>query len=85
MSTQVEFPGLLNREEVRNIIQESHVVVSSSIIETFGVTLIEGMSCGKPVIATRSGGPEEFVTPEVGILIPTDDITALANAMKSMF
>lgn len=43
------------------------------------------MSCGKPVIATRSGGPEDFVTPEVGILIPTDDVTALADAMKTIF
>jgi len=85
VSEQVELPGLLNREQVRDIIQTSHVVVSSSIIETFGVTLIESMSCGKPVIATRSGGPEDFVTPEVGILIPTDDVTALADAMKTIF
>ena len=81
---QVELPGLLSRDEVRDLFQHAHVVVSSSDIETFGITLIEGMSCGKPVISTRSGGPEDFVTPDVGILVPTDDIDALSGAMQTM-
>ena len=61
--------------------QESHVVVSSSDFETFGITLIEAMACGKPVVATRSGGPEFFVDDKNGLLVPTGDRDALALAL----
>ena len=85
MQSQVELAGQLSRSQVRELLQQASVVVSSSTIETFGVTLIEAMSCGKPIIATRSGGPEQFITDEVGMLIPVDDQQALADAMQAMF
>ena len=44
--------------------------VLPSMIETFGVAALEALSCGIPVLATRSGGPEDFVRPGVdGILV----------------
>lgn len=84
LEKQVKFLGHLKRARVRQVIQESHVIVSSSNIETFGVTLIEALSCGKPVIATRSGGPEDFVTPTNGLLVPVGDVQAMTNAMLKM-
>ena len=39
------------------------------------------MACGTPVVATRSGGPEDYVTPDVGRLVPVDDHVALADAL----
>lgn len=85
VQAQVELPGLLSREAVRDLFQQAHVVVSSSDVETFGITLIEAMSCGKPVIATRSGGPQDFVTPDVGMLVATNDVDALASALQEMY
>lgn len=82
VAEQVRFLGQLTREKVRDLFQEAHIIVSSSYVETFGVTLIEGMACGKPVIATRSGGPEMFVDNTNGLLIPTGDLNALASAMR---
>lgn len=81
---QVVFLGALTKDEVVALMQNSHVVVSSSMVETFGITLIEAMACGKPVVATRSGGPEMFVTVETGILVPTDDVEALATGLQTM-
>lgn len=85
LEKQVTFFGQLPREAVIRMMQESHVVVSSSHIETFGVTLIEAMACGKPVIATCSGGPQTFIDDSNGLLVPTDDIEALAQAMIMMY
>lgn len=84
ISDQVEFVPALSREQLRELIQSSHCIVSSSYVETFGLTLIEAMACGKPVIATRSGGPDSFVTETTGLLVPTGDVDALAAAMRQM-
>ena len=42
------------------------------------------MAAGLPVIATKCGGPEDFVNDTNGILIPVDDKDALVNAMEFM-
>jgi L-malate glycosyltransferase len=84
IAAQVTFLGALSREAVRDLIRRSHAVVSSSDVETFGVTLIEAMACGKPVISTRSGGPESFVTESNGLLVPKGDPAALADALAQL-
>jgi len=84
LGQQVRLLGRLSRAEVRDLFQQAHCVVSSSHIETFGVTLIEALSCGRPVIATRSGGPEDFIEAEDGLLVPLNDPAALAAALRHM-
>lgn len=84
IAAQVNFLGRLNREQVRAEMRACHVHVSCSAVESFGVTLIEAMACGTPVIATRSGGPEGFVTPEVGLLVPLNHAGELGRAMRTM-
>jgi glycosyltransferase involved in cell wall biosynthesis len=67
--------------EVAKLMAESTVVVLPSRRETFGAVLIEALACGTPVVATRCGGPEEVVTPAVGMLVPPEDPPALAAAL----
>jgi glycosyltransferase involved in cell wall biosynthesis len=74
------FTGRVPRAEMVDVINAAHVVVSASAAETFGVVLIEAMACGRPVIATRSGGPLDIVTPDVGVLVQAD-AAALSEAM----
>lgn len=84
LEQQVEILGMISQDDLLALMQTGHAVVSSSHTETFGVTLIEAMACGKPVVATRSGGPESFVTERSGLLVPTGDAQALADAMRAM-
>jgi mannosyltransferase len=49
--------------------------------EGFGLTPIEAMACGIPVIATRVGAFEQIVTPDTGMLVDPDDPAALAAAI----
>ncbi len=84
LERQITFVGRKPRQGVRDLLRDSHVMVSASSVETFGVTLIEAMACGKPVISTRSGGPDYFVTPETGLLVPPGDVAALSDAMREM-
>ena len=85
IENKVEFTGLLSRQDVREVMWKSNALVSSSHVETFGVTLIEAMSTGLPVIATNSGGPAEFINDQVGTLVPADDEDALGHAMYETF
>jgi L-malate glycosyltransferase len=81
LNDRVEFKGIRGRTEVRDLFDAANVCVLASDQETFAIVLAEAMFRGLPVISTRSGGPEEFVTAENGYLIPTGDEHALAERM----
>lgn len=81
---QIKFFGSCTREQIRDKIWFANCLVSTSYIETFGVVLIEALSTGIPVIATRSGGPEDIVTEKTGILIDKGDFNSLVFALKKM-
>ena len=80
----IRFHGKKSHDDIANFVRDCVFFVLPSIRESFGVVLIEAMACGKPVVATRCGGPEEVVTKETGILIPPGDVEALADAIDYM-
>ncbi|MEA4924851.1 MAG: glycosyltransferase [Syntrophomonadaceae bacterium] len=82
--SQVRFLGILNREQVRDYLQQADIFVLPSLYETFGVVIIEALASGKPVIATKCGGPECIITESNGLLVPRKDVGALADAMETM-
>jgi glycosyltransferase involved in cell wall biosynthesis len=75
---------MLNREQVRDYLQQVDVFVLPSLYETFGVVIIEALASGKPVIATKCGGPECVVTDLNGLLVPRNDVESLADALVKM-
>jgi glycosyltransferase involved in cell wall biosynthesis len=76
----VELTGALPYDELPARIAAAHVVCQPSLIEPFGQATLEAMACGRSVVATRIGGPPEFVPPEAGVLVdPVDDEALLAG------
>jgi glycosyltransferase involved in cell wall biosynthesis len=82
--TNVIFLGKLSREQVQKEISKSNVFVLSSNEETFGVVLIESLAIGRPVIATKCGGPEYIINSKNGLLIDKNNEIQLFNAMKEV-
>jgi glycosyltransferase involved in cell wall biosynthesis len=78
----VEITGRVPHEEVPRFIAAANVLCQPSLIEPFGQALLEAMASERSVVATRIGGPPEFVTPEAGILVDPLDEAALAEAMR---
>ena len=76
----VTFLGL--RADVSRLLNNLDVFVLSSHTEGFSIACIEAMACGVPVVATRSGGPEQILDGEAGILVPTSDPESLALAIE---
>lgn len=58
------------------------LLVAPSRSEAFGITILEAMLCGTPVIATRSEGPGEILADGSGLLVDIDDANAMAEAMR---
>jgi glycosyltransferase involved in cell wall biosynthesis len=79
----VELAGRVPYDRVPEHIARSHVVCQPSLIEPFGQALLEAMACGRTVLATRIGGPPEFVPPEAGLLVDPVDEVELAAALRS--
>lgn len=72
------------RGRVLELLLESDVLVSSSDHESFGLAIAEGLATGIPAIVTASGGPSEFVTPHIGIVVERGRSDAMAAAMLAM-
>lgn len=73
------------RHETIQLYQHSSVCVLPSIWENFPYVLLEAMSCGAPVVATRVGGiPEIVADGDSGVLVPPDDPAAFAGAVVSL-
>jgi glycosyltransferase involved in cell wall biosynthesis len=71
--------------EVERVYDESLCLLNPAQVEPFGMTLIEAMARKTPVIATRSGGPEDIVVDgETGSLVDRGDAMALADRMATL-
>lgn len=81
---QVHLLGKLSKAQVLERLDRAHALVLASQVETFGVVLIEALARGRPVVATRCGGPEGIVTSSNGLLTPRGDVDALAEALRTM-
>jgi glycosyltransferase involved in cell wall biosynthesis len=78
----VEVVPSVPHDEVPARIAGAHVVCQPSLIEPFGQALLEAMACGRSVVATRVGGPPEFVPPDAGVLVDPLDVDGIADALS---
>lgn len=85
LGDSVSLLGRKERGEIVRTLRDSDVFVLSSRSETFGVVCIEAMSQGLPCIATRCGGPNEFITEKDGILVEPENQQALSDAFVYMY
>jgi asparagine synthase (glutamine-hydrolysing) len=73
--------GHVPDEDVPRICRAAEAYALSSLQEGLGIAPMEAMACGTPVIATRCGGPEDFVLDgRTGLMVPNDDPEAFAAA-----
>lgn len=76
--------GNIPREQVVDFMNDCDCFVCSSRTEMLSCVLHECAACGRPAIATMCGGPQDILTDETGMLVPVDDVEAMADAMLTM-
>jgi glycosyltransferase involved in cell wall biosynthesis len=80
---RVHLHGRVAHAAVPQLLAGAHVLCQPSVLEPLGQSLLEGMAVGRPVVATRIGGPPEFVPPDAGVLVDPLDVEALARALQT--
>lgn len=76
-----KFYGEILPSNVLDFYSNLDIYILASRDETFGVVVVEAMSCGLPIIATKCGGPEEIITKETGVLVEKENPEELAKAI----
>jgi glycosyltransferase involved in cell wall biosynthesis len=86
LETITTFPGRLSEQDLPVYYAAADVCVVPSHYEPFGLVAIESMACHTPVVASRVGGFQFTVIPEItGLLVPPQDDAAFAEAIDRIF
>ena len=81
----IEYVGVVDGARKAALFREAEVFVLPSYTEGFSLALLEAMSCGLAVVATRVGGtPDIIVESEQGLLVEPGDEDALAGALARL-
>lgn len=78
----VRVVGRLPHEQVAGWMGACDVLCQPSLVEPFGQALLEAMASERSVVATRVGGPPEFVTREAGLLVDPTSVEAIARGLR---
>jgi len=78
----VELLGTVPHDRVPALLASARVLCAPSLVEPLGQAVLEGMARGRTVVATRIGGPPEFVSEDAGLLVDPLDEDALADALR---
>lgn len=79
----VYFLGYLPQDRLVDLYNVSDVFAIPSRNEPFGLVALEAMACGLPVVGTNQGGLVDYITPDVGRLVPPEDPKSLAEGILS--
>jgi glycosyltransferase involved in cell wall biosynthesis len=79
---RVHLLGRVPHDEIPGLLADCRVLAQPSLVEPLGQALLEAMACGRSVVATRIGGPPEFVPPEAGVLVDPLDVDALVRGLE---
>lgn len=81
----IHFTGFMLGEMKANLLASCDAFCSPSPYETFGLTVVEAMASGIPIVTVNSGGVSDYIVDGVnGYLVPPDDVEALANCLEQV-
>ncbi|MET7420922.1 glycosyltransferase [Dactylosporangium sp. NPDC005555] len=82
---RVRLVGAVPQQELPGWYRSADVLACAPWYEPFGLTPLEAMSCGVPVVAYEVGGIGESVIDNVtGLLVPPRDVPAMAGALRGL-
>jgi glycosyltransferase involved in cell wall biosynthesis len=85
IAERVTFTGFVPNDNLADHYTTADILINPSFSESFGMSLIEAMACGLPVVATRVGGMPEIVEEgRTGLLVESGNVVELSNAISTL-
>jgi alpha-1,6-mannosyltransferase len=78
-------PFRRDQRQLASLLASCDLLVHPGDCETFGLIVLEAMSCGLPVVATSAGGVAELVDFDTGILAQPNSVDSLAEAIEAIY
>src|SRR5579862_1951162 len=79
---RIRVVGAVPHADIPRWLAAADVVCGPALVEPFGQALLEAVAAGRSVVATRVGGPPEFVPPDAGVLVDPLDTAELARGLE---
>ncbi len=85
LGAAITFAGHVPANDIVELYRRATLFVFPSLQEGLGISVLDAMACGVPVISTRCGGPEGLIEDNVtGVLVPNNDEEAMARAIGDL-
>ncbi|MDR0768468.1 MAG: glycosyltransferase family 4 protein [Dysgonamonadaceae bacterium] len=86
LQNEIVFMGQRGRSWIKNHLQDYHLLIQPSLVEGFGLTVIEGFACGLPVIVSNLDGPLEIVEYlNAGLLVEPNNSQDLSEKIVEVY
>lgn len=83
---QITFAGLASHSEISKFYENADIYVGPSLYESFGMSILEAMVAGVPVVSTRVGAVPELISDgRSGLIVETADPSAIVDAVIRLF
>lgn len=83
-SSRIDLVGPLRRDQVPELLGQATVYCLPSFGEPFGMSALEAMASGRPLVVSDAGGLRHLVAPAGGVRVPVGDAAALARAIVEL-
>jgi glycosyltransferase involved in cell wall biosynthesis len=85
LDDNIRFVGFVENRDIYSFIRQHHLMVMPSLMESFGVAVLEAGACGRASLASRVGGvPEVLLDGKTGVMVPAGDSHVLAETIISL-
>ncbi len=85
LKRSVIMTGIVDKYEIRRLLQSAAIYISASRHESFGVTMVESLMCGTPVVATETDGSLDILEKSVGRLVEQKNKEQLTEAILEVY
>lgn len=84
LGDRIEVLGAVSTERLGRLYTEADIFVLASRFEGYGMAYSEALAHGLPVIGTKAGAVPDVVPVDAGVLVASDDVDALAGALRRL-
>jgi glycosyltransferase involved in cell wall biosynthesis len=85
LAERVHFTGYMPQDPVFLVRQFNLLAMVTKDFEGFGLAVAEAMAVGTPIVATNVGAIPEYVSADVGLLVPPESPTDIARAIEAIY